>query len=168
MGDAKALLSREIQAAIALRDALRDMGHEDAEFIRDAIEGETNIHELVAAVAAEDALDNAIIDGIGELQLATIDRKERIAARVAYRRELLLKAMEAAGLTKLATPAGTVSVGHSAPKVIVIAEDEIPEQFIKVIRQPDKRAIGDALKAGEFIPGARLSNSEPSIRIRRA
>ncbi len=37
--------------------------------------------------------------------------------------------------------------------------------MFKTIRQPDKKAIGDALKAGEDIPGARLTMGKPGVRI---
>ena len=61
---------------------------------------------------------------------------------------------------------GTVSLRNGPPKVIITNESEIPVDFWRVRREPDKSKIGAALKAHEFVPGAVLSNPEMSLTIR--
>ena len=60
---------------------------------------------------------------------------------------------------------GLVSLAQSQPKVIITDEAAIPGELMRVTREPNKKAIGERLKAGEAIPGACLSNAEPYVRI---
>jgi hypothetical protein len=71
------------------------------------------------------------------------------------------------GVTAVKTPQGSsVSFKALPPSVIVVNEAELPDEFVKIERKPNKTAIGNALKAGMQVPGASLSNGGETIQIR--
>jgi hypothetical protein len=51
--------------------------------------------------------------------------------------------------------------------VVITNKEALPEQFIRIKREEDKVAIKDALKRGEIVPGAELSNGGETLTIRR-
>jgi hypothetical protein len=91
----------------------------------------------------------------------------RHRAAVLGQRRLILTLLEAAQIARVRLPniGGLVSLAQSQPKVIITDEAAIPGELMRVTREPNKKAIGDRLKAGEAIPGACLSNAEPYVRI---
>jgi hypothetical protein len=78
-------------------------------------------------------------------------------------------AMSMAELAKLELPQATLSRKRTPPKAIVTSEVDLPARFY-VEQNPklDKKAVLDALKAGEKIPGAELSNGGESLQLRRS
>lgn len=170
-------LEIEMKAAEVIREQVRTLAGDDPDFIRDAIEGETNLREMIAAMVAADGEDAAVIDGLTAYEKALGERKERIKHRVEMRRALIASALEIAELPKLETATGTVSRKALAPKAVILNEADIPPRFF-VVPPPklDKAALTKALKeraeAGPDsdlpeIPGATLSNGSQTIQIRR-
>src|SRR5689334_19564120 len=131
MSDHSHQLMRETEAARILREQLLALAGDDEETIRDTIEGETGLHELIAKVVEEvaDAEANiaAIKDRLETLRL----RKERIEARVESRRAAILNAMTIGEIKKLELPIATLSRKPTPPKVQVIDETAIPSSFWK-------------------------------------
>jgi hypothetical protein len=76
--------------------------------------------------------------------------------------------MSTAGVKKLERPAATLSLRSVPPKAIITSEVELPSRFF-VDQAPklDKKAVLDALKAGEKVAGAELSNGGETIALRR-
>lgn len=140
-------LEREIKAAQMLRDQLSDMVGDDAELIRDSIEGETGLFEIIAAMAEADGEDAALIDATAAYIKKLQERKARIEARVDMRRALMANALEIAELTKFETAAGTVTRKAVPPKAVIVEEADIPARFF-VPQEPklDKAAVLKALK----------------------
>lgn len=188
-------LDREIKAAQMLRDQLSDMAGDDAELIRDSIEGETSLFEMIAAMAEADGEDAALIDATAAYIKKLQERKVHIEARVDMRRALMANALEIAELTKFETAAGTVTRKALPPKAVIVEEADIPARFF-VQQDPklDKAAVLKALKdrktalseikapvgSAEYvaevdrinaehpdISGAVLSNAGYTIQIRR-
>lgn len=160
-------LTREIEAAKILREQIADIAQGDEEFIRDTIEGETNVRELIAALVAHEAEDLAVLEGISDLIKKLRDRCARLEGRINTRRALIASGMEISAIDKLETPAGTVSVKNVPPSVRVIEEADIPPRFWKPqAPKLDKKELLAALKAKEIIPGAELSNGSRTIQIR--
>ena len=115
-------LEKQIAAARIVREQVVALAGDDPDFIRDAIEGETSINEIIAALAEADGEDEAILDGIAEYQKKIAARKSRIEARKETRRALIGSAMELAELKKLETPAGTISLKAMPSKAIITDE----------------------------------------------
>lgn len=161
-------LQREMEAAKIIRAQLETLAPDDEDLARDMIEGETGLVELIASIAAHEGEDKALLSGLKSYDEELDARKKRIASRIETRRALLASALEIAGLPKIETPSGTVSLAKVAPKAIIMDEAEIPTRFWKAAAPVlDKKALNDSLKAGEEIPGATLSNGGQTIKITR-
>jgi hypothetical protein len=139
---------------------------EDEQLRADMIEGETDAHEFLRVIERkrQDAcvLANAIGNHIGELKLR-LDRFER---REEAMRALAFKIMNVADLKKLELPEATLSIRNGTQKVLITNEAHIPDDLCRIKREPNKTAIKDWLMAGNPVPGAELSNAEPSLSIR--
>ena len=81
-------------------------------------------------------------------------------------RALAFKVLVQAGVKKLELVAATLSIRAGQPRVIITDEARLPEQFVRIKREPDKHLIASHLKAGERVEGAELSNSEPTLAVR--
>lgn len=167
MDDAR-ILKIEIEAAKVLREQIEAISANDPDFIRDTIEGETNIREIVARLVAEEGEEKAVLEGLDRYSDGLAARKSRIKQRIETRRALIATALDIAELKSLDTPTGKVTVTPVAPKAIYQDEALIPSRFWKAGTPTlDKKAVTDALKAGDEIPGATLSNGSKTIRIGR-
>lgn len=158
-------IGAELNDALKLRQQLGEDC--DPKLLLDTIEGETNLAEACVFVLEQTHEDEILIEGldakIKELQV----RKGRMEKSVADRRTIILMAMDRAGLHTIRSPLGTLSVRPTAPKATITDEAVIPAKFFKP-QDPklDKVAVLDALKAGETVPGASLSNGGIQLSIR--
>jgi len=160
-------LSREAIAARTLLDNVRDILAGDDDAIEDAIEGETNLKE--ACVAALKRLSD--IDAMLAALKTQADNLKARASRLDSQAETIRGALSAAlaagELRKLELPAATVSLRPTPPKVIVTDEAEIPGRFfVRADPRLDRKALLDALKAQETVPGAALGNGGETVSIR--
>lgn len=167
MADRK--LQLEIEAAQRLKEKLIASYGEDADLLRDMVEGQTSLHEAIGHAALELAAVEGEKEGI-EIALAKLKaRLTRYCDRAQGIRDAIQVAMETAELTSLKTPAATLSVRASPQRLEVTEEAAIPAVFFK---QPppvlDKKAVTDALKAKQDVPGAVLSNQPPALSVRFA
>lgn len=160
-------LQLEIDAAQRLKDKLIATYGEDADLIRDMVEGETSLHEAIGKAALELAAVEGEIEGVKIAKTKLDERLERHLKRAEGIRDAIQTAMETAELTSLKTPAATLSMRASPPRVEIADLALIPTcLMVQPPPSPDKRAIGAALKAGEAIPGASLSNQPPALSVR--
>ncbi len=161
-----AVLGRELHSAAEIRQALRE--HDDPALILDMIEGSTNFHEAIAAVVEEIAEDEILFAGLEAKEAELGERKARIGKSIETRRQIILLAMDKAGVPTSKGPLATLSVRPTPPKVIVTNEAEIPAAFF-IPQDPklDKKALLAALKDGP-VQGAELSNGGLSLSIRKA
>lgn len=160
-------LEREIAAAEAIKAGLLAVT-DDTDAIRDTLEGETNLHGMIRAMLLSIEEDELIVDGTTARIADLAERKRRFEGRIGAKRTLVEQAMAVAELEKVETDLATVSLRSVPPKLIVGEDADLPSRFF--VPQPPKRddaAIKAALKAGEIIPGATLSNGSRSLTIRR-
>jgi hypothetical protein len=141
---------------------------EEDEILRaDSIEGETSAFEflskIIRMIGAAQSLTSGTADYIAELQ----ERKARMERREAGLRSLIFKVMNTADLKKVELPEATLSIRAGQQKVVIVNERELPTEFFRLPPpEPDKNLIKAALKSGETILGAVLSNAEPTLAIR--
>ena len=128
---------------------------EDHALLLGSLEGETDIMEVLDRV-----IEHAIADG--KLVEMARERARRIEARAARTRDVALRILEALGVSPLERPIYTASI-MQIRKSIVTDAMAVPDRFSRV--SVDMIALGKALRAGEEVPGAELSNAEPSLRI---
>jgi len=160
-------LKLETEAAQRMRERIVMEYGEDVELIRDMIEGETDLSTLIGYAARE----LACVEGEKAGIVIAIDKmKERLtrhARRADAIREGIAAAMETAELSSLKTPAATLSMRASPPRVEITDPAALPAIYvIQPAPIPDKKAIGAALKDGDVIPGATLSNQPPALSVR--
>jgi hypothetical protein len=139
---------------------------EEDEVLRaDSVEGQTGAFEFMSRIIRMIGATQAIIAGtaayIHELQ----DRKVRLERREHSLRSLIAKILNTADIRKAELPEATVYIKAGVPAVVIINEHEIPDEFWRVRREPDRTRIRAALKAGEHVPGTALSNAEPFLAI---
>ena len=96
-------------------------------------------------------------------------RLERLEARAGQKKALVLAAMEEAGIKKLVEADFTLSLRLGSPKLVVIDETLIPEEFWRPqAPKLDRQFLLVALKNGRSVPGAELGNPEPTLAVRRS
>lgn len=88
-------------------------------------------------------------------------RKQAIDNSIIRLKQSLQDSMQKTGKTKFKTSLFSFGIQNNASKVEITDESLIPEEFIKIERKPDKKAI----KAVGNVPGTRIVQDE-SLRIR--
>lgn len=157
-----ATVARHVEALYAAFPELAD----DEALRADMVEGETDLHRVVERALGHKLEARSMVKAMGERKS---DLSERIARwqRRDDAMDLLIKGlMEVSGLPKLVLPEATVSLTKGRDSVEVTDVDELPQGMFSLVRQADKAAIGERLKAGDDIPGAVLKRGEGSISVR--
>lgn len=154
----------EAELAAQLRAALAD--HEDEDLTLDMVEGETRLFDLLDAIMADDAEDDARVAAIDARMSDLRDRKARFKARQSVRRRILQAALDTAGIRKLERSEYTANL-RAVPQGVEVTDPEaLPINLVRIKREPDKAAIKKAL-AGGAVAGARLTNGGETVSIRR-
>lgn len=139
---------------------------EDEELFKDTLEGNTNFIEVMDRLLSEmkdnETLAEATSTRIGKLR----ERQTRLVHRAQFYRALIQRLMERTGMKTVALPEAKISVVNSPDKVIITDEAAIPEKLFRVTKEPNKAAIKAAIKNGEDVPGASLSNGGTTIQVR--
>ena len=161
-------LTKKVNEVASLKESLLAVT-DDSDTIRDTIEGATSLHELIAAVVDSIDEDELFLAGISKRLEDLTARMKRVDNRVSAKRAVIEQAMEMGEIKTLETPTCTLTLSKRPPKIIVVDESAIPTEYFKA-RDPalDKKALLEALRDGQKIPGATLSNPSMSLTIRRA
>ena len=161
-------LKPEVQRYVLLRHKLLEaFPRIDDETLHDTLEGITTLEDMVAETIRSALLDESFHKGLHHRLDDMKERLSRLEARAAKKRQWALEAMSEAGLKTLEQADFTASIRAGVPGVVVEAEGEIPKDYW--IPQPPRlarQAILKALKQGEEVPGAFLSNAKPSLSVR--
>jgi len=140
---------------------------EDDEAWLATLESETDFNEILTTIIRRIEDTKALVIGTKDRFEELKARKDRFEHRVETLRELAFKIMQAAELPKLELPEATLSIRKGSPQLIGDADAEtLLPQFRRVSVAPDRKAIKDALEAGQTVPGYTLSNASPSLTIR--
>jgi hypothetical protein len=140
--------------AYALQEQLRAEGYED-DVVTAAIESETVLFRVFDRVAER-------IDQDNRSAVIARERAKRLEARADRNLEVLDFLLRTIGnQTKIERPTATVFYQTNPPRLEIAGE--VPETFMTSV--PDKPAITKALKAGEDLPGCRLTQSR-SLRVK--
>jgi len=152
------LSPRRIEAAMSLAQQLKAQLTDDADdkLLLGTLEGETEVFELIDALAENVLGDERMIE-IGEERLG---RRKR---RVERTRDLIARMLVALEIDKPLERALYTASLTRTQKPFVTDEALVPERF--KVERVDTRSLGAALRHGEDVPGAMLGNPEPSLRI---
>lgn len=139
---------------------------EDEELLRDTLDGNTRFNEIMDRLLSE-MRDNETLAEAAAARVAKIrERQTRLTHRVSFYRALMHRLLNFTGLKAVALGEAKISVVNSPEKVIITDESAIPDAFCKIVREPNKTAIKNALKSGTYIPGATMSNGGTTIQVR--
>lgn len=158
-------ISKNIMAA---RGVLQELKGDDAELNHDMIEGETDLFEAIQSALdeiAECEIVKAGCDAMIEKMKTRIERANRRSGRL---RGAIDQAFQIAEVKSHKFPTATITTKAIPRKPIIQDESAIPSKFFEP--QPpklDKKALNDAAKGGEDIPGVTMSNGGTTIQIRR-
>lgn len=161
---AEARVAAEIEAAKALREALGSDA-DDQELLADMVEGQTSLFEMVDAIYAAMRDDQMLIDGIKAREDELAKRKRRLSDRYNWRKAKIEQALMVFE-ESIERPEATFTLARRPAKTIVTDEALIPSGFWEMKPKLDLKALGDALKSGEPVPGAVLSNQTSTLSIR--
>lgn len=145
--------------------ALADSDELPPEFIADTLSGlEGEIQDKSVAIAKFILSLEANSEAISEASKAMAKRAERLQRRADSIRAYLLFQWQSLDMRKLETPELRISRRNNPVAVQVQYEAEIPAKYWVQPDPPplrlDKKAIKEALQAGEAVPGAYLESGE--------
>ena len=137
----------------------------DEQTIADTLEGMSGALEVKAQNVVMFARNlEATAAAIKEAETAMAARRKAIEHRAAGLRRYALSAMQVAGVQSIECPYFKLTVRKNPPAVEVFDAAQIPAQFMRTPEPPppapDKKAITEAIKAGQVVPGARLVSGE--------
>lgn len=154
----------------ALAERLMDLDLDD-QTIADTLDGESGALESKATdvVSIARALDTfAAAIRVEEERLAA--RRKAAEARAARLHVFVRDAMLLAGIEKIEGPRFKLSLRTGAQRVVVDSAEQVPQGYLRFAAppppEPDKAAIGAALKAGIDVPGCRLERGAPTLLVR--
>ena len=158
--------SREIVNAEKIKAAIGEEAC-DPQLLLDMVEGETSLFECLAVLVEEIQEDEIILDGIKELMAGLSARKSRTEKTIETKRNLALMAMEKVGIPSVRLAAATLTVSATPAQAVITDESQIPARFWEA-QDPklNKTDLASALRAGEQVPGAELSNGGVKITVR--
>ena len=161
-------LQPEVQQYLFLRQRLIEaFPRIDDETLHDTLEGITTLEDLIAETIRSALIDASFCKGLDQRLGDLKERASRLEHRATKKRQWALEAMSEAGLKKLEQGDFTASVRSGVPGLIVEAESEIPPEYW--LPQPPRLArqkVLTALKHGDEVPGAYLSNAQPTLSVR--
>lgn len=107
------------------------------------------------------------IEGYRKEEKRLAERRKTAENMQARIREWIRMTMMQMELHTIKTGVFQVSLSRGAPKVVITDANAIPEEFLRIKREVDKKAIMDTFKKnGECVPGTDIAEGEPSLRIR--
>lgn len=147
------------------RDALTNLLDADLpqEVIDDTLEGLVgSVEEKAKNVAAFARNLEATAAQIRDAEKQMAERRQFIERRAARMRDYLLTNMQKSGISKIESPWFAISIRNNPEAVTIDDEAALPAEFVRVkeVRSADRNAIKDALKAGQDVPGCRLTRSQ--------
>jgi hypothetical protein len=156
----------EMTAAYKELQSIDDM---EPDVIADTLEAlQGDIEEKAQAIVAVRAGMESDIAAI-DAEIARLSaRKKRIQAQDESVRDYLKINMRAMGISNIKCPLFSITLVKGRKMAHVDDELSLPAEYVsvKTTVQPDKKLILAALKAGKEVPGARLVQSDESLRIK--
>lgn len=159
-----AQIEREIENLIASYPELAEDETLRADMIAGSTQAEEVLSKIVDRMQEAETMASAIAKRINDLDA----RQKAFDRRGDAMRKLAFRIMEAASLRKMPLPEATLSIRAVAPSVMINDLAQIPAEFTitKTETRPDRDKIKDALKAGQEVPGACLTNGGATLAVK--
>lgn len=144
-------------------ERLADLGLDD-QTVADTLEALAGpLEERATSIAMLARNLDASAAAIAEAEAKMAARRRRIEARAEHIRMYVKEQMERAGISKIESPHFVVCIKRNPPALVIDAPTQVPERFTRTPpiapSSPDRKAIADAIKAGESIDFAHLQSS---------
>ncbi len=139
---------------------------EDEALRADMVEGSTDAFAVLSRIVATMREATATVAAIKIQADALLSRAERFERREKAMRALAQRIMEAANIRKAELPEATLSIRAVAPRPVVTDEAALPEEAWRTKREHNLKWIADQFRAGEFVPGAEMSNGGATLSVR--
>jgi predicted nuclease with TOPRIM domain len=146
-----------------LREHIQANCPDEPELLADMMEGETDLYEWMGWIERKRLADSMLIEGLKKTQADLAARKKRLDARDKAWRNMGAEMLHAAGIGKVELPTATWSPTRVKPKRIVVDEGALPDDCVKITREPDMAAI-NALP--EMPDGVSMDNGRDSVVVR--
>jgi Siphovirus Gp157 len=139
----------------------------DEQLCADMIEGETDAFEFMRKLERMRLETRCTVEVLVTVIKTMVERSNRFERREENIRKLMKQLLDTANLKKLELPEATLVIRNGSPKVIITDEEALPDYYFRIKKEPNKTLIGAALKTNPptSVPGAVLSNAEPSLTI---
>jgi hypothetical protein len=139
---------------------------DDPKAYADTLEGITDdwveeLHRCIEGVQKAEDYQQVIGQRIAELE----KRRARFKAQEKHWRSVALRMLELLDVRRFERPEYTLSMRPGAAHVQLTDETLLPPEFQRVTVEADKAALLKALKAGETVPGAVLSNPQLTLYL---
>jgi Siphovirus Gp157 len=139
---------------------------EDMDAWQLSVESETDMVKFMRVVERQRQEIAGRVVGLEQTIDNLMARKERFQRNDAAMRSMMLGLLQNAQLRKMELPEATISVRHGMPRVVITDEADLPGEYWRIKKEPDKIKIKQALESAASVPGASLSNSPDTITIR--
>ncbi|HET8636404.1 MAG TPA: siphovirus Gp157 family protein [Acidobacteriaceae bacterium] len=153
-------------AARARLAADPDMADDEAALYEALGPQEGDVRDILARLLRAASHSSDMHKAAKERAEAIAERADRYKRRAESLRTTAFSIMDLLGERKVELPDVTATISAGRPSVTIVDDSALPDRFIRVKREPDKSALLAALKSGEDIPGATLSNGSPSLQLR--
>ena len=136
-----------------------DLDEQTIEDTLESLSGELEVKATNTAMVVRNLEAGA--EAIKQAEQAMAARRKALEARAARIRDYLLANLMVAGIQKVECPLFKVAVRTNPDAVEVFEPGLIPAQFMRQPEPPppaiDKAAIKEAIKAGQDVPGCKLT-----------
>lgn len=161
-------LRNELIEAAPLIASLRSMCGDDEQAFLDTLEGASDITEAVRAVVrwmAEQEAAESAAKGLAETYTA---RARMFADRKTRTKGALLDVLNELGVRSMPLPEATLTAKTLPPSVVGEADGAtLPDDLVRIKREPNKTAIKAALEAGKTVAGYSLSNGGQTLQVKQ-
>ncbi len=133
-----------------------------AEIKRIFIEKNENIIKLIRNM-------ETAAEGMKEEQERLYNSRKNLEEGIKKLKEMTQSILEQNNMTKLITPAGTMSIAKNPMSVEIIDESLVPEEYkkTKIVVEVDKAKLKEHYKStGEIIEGVRFIDDKKTLRIK--
>lgn len=149
---------------VAAAQTLADLEMDD-QTVHDTLEGISGALEAKASHVAMFARNlETLAISIQEAERQMAARRKAIENRANRIREYLKMNMQRTGIHRIESPYFTIAIRENPGAVVIDAESQIPEEFMRVPTPPppapDKKAIAAAIKIGKEVPGCHIERTQ--------
>jgi hypothetical protein len=165
----------QLERAVSAWEQLRELYAsdpalaDDEQVIRTALADAGVTHPAVLLDRVIDACAWAVTraEEADAMRASFRDRRDRYRKRHDVLKQLAFDLLVVLGEQSRSARLGRAALRESPPGVVITDEEALEDRFVRIIREPQKSEIKKALKDGEVVEGAVLSNPATTVVVTR-